>query len=167
MVLRILNLDRHQNFEISSKDTTMLTMFCTQDLLVFFGSSTNLLWIMGESAGEGLWLLALVTGGSWYVTCDNYFLFISYFYKKKCQKSLKKVPKIICKKCLKVPKHARKRKKRKCQKAGFHIIGATIRTRREVGVFRMRDFFTINYFLANFLTITEALRFRSQIQKSP
>ena len=29
----------------------------------FFGSGSNLLWIMGELAGEGLWLLALVTGG--------------------------------------------------------------------------------------------------------
>ena len=30
---------------------------------VYFGSGTSRLWIMGESAAEGLWLLALVTGG--------------------------------------------------------------------------------------------------------
>ena len=36
----------------------------------FFGSGTSLLWTIGESAGEGLWLLALVTGVSWYVKCD-------------------------------------------------------------------------------------------------
>ena len=39
MVLRILNLEGHQNCMIGSKVT------------------------MGESAGEGVWLLVLVTGG--------------------------------------------------------------------------------------------------------
>ena len=29
------------------------------------------LWIMGESPGEGLWLLALVTGERWHVTCET------------------------------------------------------------------------------------------------
>ena len=41
MVLRIFNLEGHQH--------------CV--------SGTCLLWIMRELAGEGLWLLALVTGG--------------------------------------------------------------------------------------------------------
>ena len=41
MVLRILNLEGHQH--------------CV--------SGTSLLWIFGELAGEGLWLLTLVTGG--------------------------------------------------------------------------------------------------------
>ena len=34
----------------------------------FFGSGTSLLWIIGESAGEGLWLLAIVTGGRSHAT---------------------------------------------------------------------------------------------------
>ena len=29
----------------------------------FFGSVSSQLWIMGDSGGEGRWLLALVTGG--------------------------------------------------------------------------------------------------------
>ena len=31
--------------------------------LVFFGPGTSLLWLKGESAGEIMWRLALVTGG--------------------------------------------------------------------------------------------------------
>ena len=29
----------------------------------FLGSVTSLLWIMGESAREGMWMLSLATGG--------------------------------------------------------------------------------------------------------
>ena len=48
---------------IGSKVITILTMFFAMINEGFVGSGTSLLWIMGESAGEGLWLLALVTGG--------------------------------------------------------------------------------------------------------
>ena len=58
MALRIRNQEGYQNCMIGSKVTTVLTTFCPYD---FFGSRTSLLWIMGESAGEALWLLVLVT----------------------------------------------------------------------------------------------------------
>ena len=74
--------------------------------LGFLGSGTKLLWIMGESAGEGLWLLMLVTGwrwhvkgGWWHVKCDMSLKM--HFVGKKMQKSVKM--------------------------AGFHSIGAHIR----------------------------------------
>ena len=71
MVLRILNLEGHDYCMIGSNVAKSLTMFFVHDELGFFGSGTSLLWIMGESAGERLWLLALVTGGIAYVTCDS------------------------------------------------------------------------------------------------
>ena len=63
MVLWIPNVEGHQNCMIGSKVTTILMMFLFMINYGFFGSGTSLLWIMGESAGEGLWLLALLTGG--------------------------------------------------------------------------------------------------------
>ena len=64
MVLRILNLEGHQNYMIGSKVTKHLTTFVVHDQLgFFFISGTSLLWIMGQSAREGPWLLPLVTGG--------------------------------------------------------------------------------------------------------
>ena len=71
-VLRILNLEGHQNCMIGSKDKTILTIF-------FFGSGTSLLWIMEDSAGEVLWL----------VTCDMIFFRCKKSHKK-CQKSKNK-----------------------------------------------------------------------------
>ena len=60
---------------------------------------TSLLWINGESAGEGLWPLALMTGerwnvtrDMWNVTCDMWHMFFSLFYNKKnCQECHKKL----------------------------------------------------------------------------
>ena len=63
MVLKILNLEGLQNCMIYSKHKTFLTKFFVNDCKGFFGSGTILLWILGESAGKGLLLLALVTGG--------------------------------------------------------------------------------------------------------
>jgi len=37
---------------IGSKVTTILRPWL---IMTFFGSGTSVLWIMGESAGEGLW----------------------------------------------------------------------------------------------------------------
>ena len=62
MVLMIVNLEGHQNCMISSKVTTILTMFLVNEL--------RLSWIWnqftvddGGVSGEGLWLFPLVTGG--------------------------------------------------------------------------------------------------------
>ena len=63
MVQMILNLKGHHNCMIGSKVTMILTLFLSTINKGFFGSGTSLQWIMGESAGEGPWLLALVTGG--------------------------------------------------------------------------------------------------------
>ena len=46
-----------KNCKIGSKVTTILTTFFVHEL------GTSILWIMGESEGDGLWLLAIVTGG--------------------------------------------------------------------------------------------------------
>ena len=64
LVLIIQNLEEHQNYMIGSKVTTILTVFLSMINKNFFGSGSILLWIMGQSAGKGLLLLALVTGGS-------------------------------------------------------------------------------------------------------
>ena len=45
---------------------------------------------MGESAGEGLWLLTILTCDLWNMTCDTC---IYIFYLVKVHKSHKKVPK--------------------------------------------------------------------------
>ena len=63
MVLIILNLEGLQNCMTCSKIKTCLTKFLLMIDKGFFGSETILLWILGESAGEGLLLLALVKGG--------------------------------------------------------------------------------------------------------
>ena len=62
MVLMIVNLEGHQNCMISSKVTTILTMFLVDEL--------RLSWIWnqftvddGGVSGEGLSLFPLVTGG--------------------------------------------------------------------------------------------------------
>ena len=96
---------------------------------------------MGESAGEGLWLLALVTGGRWHVTggrwhvthdtwhetCHMWYVTPAtrdmIFFKQKVTKCERKKCKKRAKKCPRVQKSF--------QKAGFHSFGATIRTRRE------------------------------------
>ena len=119
VVPRILNLEGHQNCMIGSKVKTILTLFFVHDWLGLFGSETSLLWIIGESAGEGLLLLPLVTGGKWpvtwdkwHMTCDKWHMtcHMSHmrcdlwhmthdFFKKcqKCQKSNKKCQKFwIC-----------------------------------------------------------------------
>ena len=82
----------------------------------FFGSGTSVLWIIEESAGERLWLLALVTGGRWHVTCDLW---------KVLEKS-QKGPKIHTKNTIKCQKL-----QRSVKKAGFHSIDATFRTHQE------------------------------------
>ena len=57
MVLTILNLNQFNRNNDLPKFFVHTNNGC-------FGSGTSLLWIMGESAGEGLWLLVLVvTGG--------------------------------------------------------------------------------------------------------
>ena len=63
MVVRILNLKGHKHCMIDLKVTTILMTFLFMINSDFFGSGSSLLWMMGESAGECLWLLALVTGG--------------------------------------------------------------------------------------------------------
>ena len=92
----------------------------------FFGSRTSILWIIGESAGECLWLLSLVkagryhvTGVRWHVTCDKWHVtsHVSYaicelwhvthdfFLLQKVADNLQEVRKIRrkkIKKCLKV-----------------------------------------------------------------
>ena len=70
MVLKILNLEGHPNCMIGSKLRQFFGCFLSMINYGFFGSRTSILWIMGESAGEGLWLLPLVTGGRCKVTCD-------------------------------------------------------------------------------------------------
>ena len=63
MDLRILNQYGHQNYMIGLKVMSMINQG-------FWCSETSLLWIMGESAAEeSLYLVALVTGGIWHVTC--------------------------------------------------------------------------------------------------
>ena len=93
------------------------------------------LWIMGESAGDGLWVLALVTGGRWHLTCDTWNVTCDmspvtcdswHMTHDFClTKSGKKVPE----KPLQGPKMAKKSPK--VQKRGFHSIAATIRTRQD------------------------------------
>ena len=102
----------------------------------FFLSGTSLLWMMGESAGEGMWLLALVTDGRsrdmsygkcdmWLVTCDIYFFFWLKV-PKSAEKFTKRAKNATKKKYKKFPKV------HKCvKKAGFHSIDADIRSRRE------------------------------------
>ena len=98
---------------------------------------------MGESAGEGLWLLALVTGGIWHVTCHTWHVtrdtWHMIFFKQKVPKSARKVTK----KCQKVQKMAKKCPKvqKSVKKAGFHSIGATIHTRWESLCLPHADFF--------------------------
>ena len=86
-------------------------MFFVHDY--FFLSGTSLLWIMGESLGEGLWLLTLVTGRRWLVICDMWN--VTFFLKG--QKSHLKYQKCKwkAKKCSKVQKSVKK--------MGFHSIG--------------------------------------------
>ena len=62
-ILRILNLEGLQNCMICSKVTMILTTFLVHDKLGLLKSGTSLLWAMGKSTREGLWLLGLVTGG--------------------------------------------------------------------------------------------------------
>ena len=61
MVLRILNLKRYKNCTISLKVKTILRK----------KNCPGLLRVMGESAGEGLWLLLLVPGRRLHVTSDT------------------------------------------------------------------------------------------------
>ena len=97
VVLRILNLKRHQNCKIGSKVMAISIPFVVHDKIVsFLISGTSLLWIMEESAGEGLWLLAFVMGGRWHVMCDmshvtcySFYTFI-IFFNQKFHKSPKK-----------------------------------------------------------------------------
>ena len=59
MVLRILNLEGHQNCIIGSKVRRFLKRFLSMiNYGFFFGSEPSLVCILGESAGECLWLLA-------------------------------------------------------------------------------------------------------------
>ena len=66
----ILNLEGHNSFTINSKVTTILIKFFFNEKFGFFGSGTSQLWIMGESAGEDVWIMALVTCVRLHVTCD-------------------------------------------------------------------------------------------------
>ena len=112
----------------------------------FFGSGTSLLWIMGESAGEGLWLLALVTGGSWHVTCDTWHVICQtwlvthdtwFFLNKKCQKSHEKWQKCNNKKWLKSAQKCRN----VSQKGYFIVLILLSAHGGRVGVSRVRDFY--------------------------
>ena len=122
----------------------------------FLGSRTSILWIIGESAGEGLWLLALVkagrhhvTGVRWHVTCDKWHVtsHVSYaicelwhvthdfFLLQKVADNLQEVRKIRrkkIKKCLKVQNSFKKRRD--------FIISLLLSAHAErVGVSRMRN----------------------------
>ena len=58
MVLRIIDLEGHQNCMIVYKVTASLMRFFSMiDSKGLFGAGINQLGIIGESAGEGLWLL--------------------------------------------------------------------------------------------------------------
>ena len=103
MFLRILNLEEHQNCIIGKKVTTNLTMFFRPWLIRAFLDRTSLQWIIGDSAEEGLSLLALETGVRWNMTCDMVHLTCDmwlvtwdtwFFLNKKCQKKSQKVPKM-------------------------------------------------------------------------
>ena len=98
----------------------------------FFQSGTSLLWIFEESAWESLWLwlLALVTGWRWHVTCDIWNVIFDmwqvtchmwhitcdswqvthYLFKQKVPKSTRKIQK--------EPKNAKRLKvpKTECRK---------------------------------------------------
>ena len=75
MVLRIFKCRRTLKFHDCFKnyDNVFLSMINKG----FFISGTNLLWLMREVAGEGLWLL--VTGGRCQVTC---YVTCDFLYKK-------------------------------------------------------------------------------------
>ena len=60
----------------------------------FFGSGTSLLWIMGKSAAEGLWLLALLTGEMWNVTYDISHVTHDFFEEKIAKKVQDKSQKV-------------------------------------------------------------------------
>ena len=62
MVVMTLNLEEQKNGMMGSKVTAILNMFLSMINKGFIGSRTILPWIMVESAGDGLWLLALMTG---------------------------------------------------------------------------------------------------------
>ena len=109
-----------------------------------------LLWIMGESAGKGLWLLALVTGGRWHLTCDTSHVtchtwhvtrdtwHMIFFLSKKCQKSHKNCQKKSTQKILKSAKKCRKVSKRR-----VFIVSVLLSEHDErVDVSRMRDFYS-------------------------
>ena len=96
------------------------------------------LWIM---AGEGLWLLALVTGWRWHVTSDQWHVINNMWHVTYDMWHVAWILWHLAHIFLKGPKsHKKYQKIKKCQtvkvsrsvkKAGFHTIGATIRTCRE------------------------------------
>ena len=82
--LRTLNLELlvegYSNCMIGSKTMSLTTFFVHEQL-----------GIIGESAVEDLWLLALVTSGRWHVTCDNWHVTCDmWFVREKSQKVQKK-----------------------------------------------------------------------------
>ena len=132
MVLRILNIEDDQ-FAWSVQNLRRFNdFFCPWLIRFFFGSGTSLLWKMGESAGEGLWLLAMLTGGRWYVTCDMWLVRCHtwhmtcdmcqtvFFLTKSARKDTKSPKKAtkMAKKCTKMQNSAKN--------AVFHSFGATI-----------------------------------------
>ena len=83
MVLRIQNLWSVQKVQ------RFYVVFCSWLISLFYLSQTNLLWLMGELTGEGFWLLALMTGVRWHVTCDMWLVICETWFFFKCQKSHK------------------------------------------------------------------------------
>ena len=67
MVLRILYPERNTKLHDWFKSNNNFNNF-VHAYLRLLGPGISLLWIMGESGREGLWLLALVTGGRGHVT---------------------------------------------------------------------------------------------------
>ena len=104
MIQRILNLDWHQSCMLVSKVLRISIMFFFNDCF------TSLLWIIGESAEQGLCLLVLVTGGRWHATFDMWQLNCDMWQK---QIPFQKVPE----KSQNVRKHANKwlKSKQKCR----------------------------------------------------
>ena len=137
---------------------------------------------MGESSGEGLWLLALVTGGKWHVTC--YLWHVTFFFCKKCQREQlvdlycvlhlcisykQRKPESIrvwetdYREVTKSAKNANNwiksaQKCGNCQKEGFRSICATICTRRDNQCILYAGwllFFFLFFFFTNNVVYTE------------
>ena len=85
----------HDVFKSNNK---FINNYCSWLLRDFFISRTSLLRTIRESAGEGLWLLALITGRTlkvtcemWHVTCDLWHMSHTFCLNKKARRVAKSV----------------------------------------------------------------------------